>query len=484
MLRRNLVGDLNPYFSKHEPAHSEKSKRTRTQPHTRTHNHSPAPPMKKKSFSGTASGFQITPRLILIFAAVALLLFFIWPSGTGPKYVYGIMMDAGSTGSRIHVYKFAVDPANPENLNLQSEVFRQLEPGLSSYAGNPKAAADSLRPLLRIAEESIPRELHKSTPLNLKATAGLRLLGAQQAEDILQEVRLLFINSPFLYDAEDAVEIMSGLDEGLFSWVTINYLRGAVSSKPKETAAVLDLGGGSTQIAMSVVNGGSGMPRVEVMGAKHHMYLYSHLGLGLMAGREQVLAHNIPENDPRRKAEKPVSSPCFHPGTTVEYSYGSNKYVVKGEASASASACLLATGAVIKNKEGSFAKSGQPGIEPQQPVFAMSYYFDRAVDAGIVPHTSLRAELQPSQYIRAAERVCSMSTSEILSAFPNVNAAKAPFLCLDLCFISSLLVDGFGLSPSSPLTLAKKLPWNGEDVETAWSLGASLAEISEEIAKR
>ncbi len=43
------------------------------------------------------------------------------------------------------------------------------------------------------------------------------------------------------------------------------------------------------------------------MGNKHDMYLYSHLGLGLMAGREQVLAHVIPEGDPRRKAEHPLS---------------------------------------------------------------------------------------------------------------------------------------------------------------------------------
>jgi hypothetical protein len=176
-------------------------------------------------------------------------------------------------------------------------------------------------------------------------------------------------------------------------------------------------------------------------------------------------------------------SPCFHPSSTTEYAYGANKYVIQGESGFSAASCMAAARAVITHRHGSFKSAAQPAILPHQPVFAMSYYFDRAVDAGLVEHTTLRADLQPSKYIQAAEKVCALTPAEVQKAYPNLQPAKAPFLCMDLCFISSLLIDGFGLSPSSPLTLAKKLPWNGEDVETAWSLGASLAEISEELAR-
>lgn len=40
----------------------------------------------------------------------------------------------------------------------QFDKFDQLKPGLSSYADNPPAAAESLAPLLKLAEQTIPKE--------------------------------------------------------------------------------------------------------------------------------------------------------------------------------------------------------------------------------------------------------------------------------------------------------------------------------------
>jgi len=43
----------------------------------------------------------------------------------------------------------------------------QLKPGLSSYAQDPKKAAESLVPLLDKAETVVPRELRSSTPVRV-----------------------------------------------------------------------------------------------------------------------------------------------------------------------------------------------------------------------------------------------------------------------------------------------------------------------------
>ena len=43
------------------------------------------------------------------------------------------------------------------------------------------------------------------------------------------------------------VAIMSGLDEGVWSWVTVNFLLRLVRS-PAHSYGILDLGGGSVQI--------------------------------------------------------------------------------------------------------------------------------------------------------------------------------------------------------------------------------------------
>ena len=52
-------------------------------------------------------------------------------------------------------------------------VFRMLD---TSYAGQPGSAGQSLEACLNQAVKDIPKERHRSTPVYLGATAGMRLL--------------------------------------------------------------------------------------------------------------------------------------------------------------------------------------------------------------------------------------------------------------------------------------------------------------------
>ena len=56
-------------------------------------------------------------------------------------------------GSRVHVYKFTQAGTK---LDLQGDTFEQLKPGLSSFADDPQAAAESLQPLLDTAVATVP----------------------------------------------------------------------------------------------------------------------------------------------------------------------------------------------------------------------------------------------------------------------------------------------------------------------------------------
>lgn len=49
---------------------------------------------------------------------------------------------------------------------------------------------------------------------------------------------------------------------------------------------------------------------------------------------------------------------------------------------------------------------------------------------------------------------------------------------MDLSFITALLLDGFKLEPGASLNLAKTINFNGERVETQWTLGAAIEEVS------
>jgi guanosine-diphosphatase len=166
-----------------------------------------------------------------------------------PLVQYALMIDAGSTGSRIHIYKFNNCGASPE---YEYEVFKMTQPGLSSFAGKPEEAAKSLDVLLDEAVRVVPSFMRSCTPVAVKATAGLRLLPGSQSADILHAVEERIHGSyPFKMLEKDGVTIMDGKDEGVYAWITANYLLGTIKADtPKDTPtyAVLDLGGASTQI--------------------------------------------------------------------------------------------------------------------------------------------------------------------------------------------------------------------------------------------
>ncbi|XP_076970344.1 ectonucleoside triphosphate diphosphohydrolase 6 isoform X5 [Tamandua tetradactyla] len=139
----------------------------------------------------------------------------------GPRVFYGIMFDAGSTGTRVHIFQFTQQPG--ETPTLTHETFRALKPGLSAYADDVEKSTQGIQELLDVAKQEIPFDFWKATPLVLKATAGLRLLPGEKAQKLLQKVKEVFEASPFLV-RDDCVSIMNGTDEGVSAWITVNFL--------------------------------------------------------------------------------------------------------------------------------------------------------------------------------------------------------------------------------------------------------------------
>uniref|UniRef100_A0A8C3XLZ2 nucleoside diphosphate phosphatase n=1 Tax=Chelydra serpentina TaxID=8475 RepID=A0A8C3XLZ2_CHESE len=144
-------------------------------------------------------------------------------STTDCAVFYGIMFDAGSTGTRIHIFKFT--QKSKETPKLTHETFKALKPGLSAYADDVDKSARGIQELLEVAKDDVPMELWKFTPLVLKATAGLRLLPGDKAQKLLDKVKEIFQASPF-FVRDDCVSLMNGTEEGISAWITINFLTG------------------------------------------------------------------------------------------------------------------------------------------------------------------------------------------------------------------------------------------------------------------
>ena len=122
-------------------------------------------------------------------------------AAVGEREKWAVVIDAGSTGSRVHIFKFLIGSGG--NLELQFDKFDQLKPGLSSYADKPQDAAKSLKQLVDLAIATVPVSLQASTPIMVGATAGLRLLPDGKADIILDEVRHWLRKYPFKFQDDD-----------------------------------------------------------------------------------------------------------------------------------------------------------------------------------------------------------------------------------------------------------------------------------------
>jgi len=250
-------------------------------------------------------------------------------STKSPLVQYALMIDAGSTGSRIHIYKFNNCGASAD---YEYEVFKMTQPGLSSFAGKPQEAAKSLDVLLDEAVRVVPKSLQSCTPVAVKATAGLRLLPGSQSADILHAIEERLHDSyPFQLPAKDGVVIMDGKDEGVYAWITANYLLNTIKSDtPRDTPtyAVLDLGGASTQIVFEPtfassdkkLEDGEHKYDLKFGGRTHVLYQHSYLGYGLMRARRHVhslvdFMASIRVQTPTEMKDGVVGNPCLARGT-------------------------------------------------------------------------------------------------------------------------------------------------------------------------
>ena len=162
------------------------------------------------------------------------------------QFSYVAVIDAGSSGCRAHIYRYGkLGSIQGKLYILPNHESKKLKPGLSSFAQNPSEAGSSLVNLINFVKEKVPENYWKDTPIWLKATAGLRLLDKSTSEQILDSVRKFLkdpTNSPF-YFTSNAVQLISGRQEGAFGWIAFNYLKRVIG--PKKEGNVLPYAGNS-----------------------------------------------------------------------------------------------------------------------------------------------------------------------------------------------------------------------------------------------
>ncbi|KAK5770457.1 hypothetical protein PVK06_046607 [Gossypium arboreum] len=160
----------------------------------------------------------------------------------------------------------------------------KLKPGLSYYAKDPQAATNSLTSLLDKAESVVPLDLRSKTAVRVG-------------------VRELLKSRSTLKSEANWVKILDGSQEG------------NLGRTYQDTVGIVDLGGGSVQMAYAISkNATSRAPSLPagqdnyvnemyLKGSKYYLYVHSYLHYGLLAARAEIL-----------KATEDSGNPCILEG--------------------------------------------------------------------------------------------------------------------------------------------------------------------------
>ncbi len=393
---------------------------------------------------------------------------------------YAVVFDAGSTGSRVHVYEFQF--CGQTLLHLVDEVFEHVKPGLSSFSEQPQSAVNSIVPLMRQAWRRVPRDMRKCTPIVLKATAGLRLLPPERVETILGKVKGYLKKQSFhlgySQSSADPVSVIDGSEEAISAWISVNFLQKRIGpqqqaisglTKPLEsgTSVVLEMGGGSSQLVFDQAEKTSQeapgfINDLQFFGRKFQLYQHSYLGYGLMEARKRVkVAFEI-----KNKNNPDEVFPCYPSGYTEKMEdtgfklVGSSKgwnacaELVRDSLFASKAECFL--------KPCAFDGVFQPKIPENAPIFALSYIYDRARELDLNADSYTLGELKTR-----GQKLCSDGFEG------NSLYKKHPEFCFDLVFIHALLNHGFGIVDDRKIRSGFQIG----NYETGWTLGSALSVV-------
>ncbi|KAI9226181.1 MAG: nucleoside phosphatase GDA1/CD39 [Piptocephalis tieghemiana] len=410
---------------------------------------------------------------------------------------YGLIIDAGSSGSRIHAYKWLRSSAHQHHIQIEPVLTNKgkpfahkIKPGISSL--RPEQVPTYMEHLIGNATQVIPKEVLSTTPIYWKATAGMRLLPQDQSLALTSAVKQSLARSPFQLDPKFGVQIISGEQEGVYGWLTLNYLRRQLSPDSSSFAA-LDLGGASTQITFDPVSTpyAAAYP-LHANGTRYLLYTHSYLRYGadqirMRYQQSLVSSGNYATQAPGDDQEVvAIEDPCNWKDS-VELVKGSQGEDVRLIGTGEPLACqkrvhaLLQQDTFCTQKPCAVAGAYQPDIPEDMRIHAVSNYAHVASFFGC----DQKEGSTPKCIQDAVQSRCStLSWKQAYSIWgpggtdPKSGGPVAEHLhemCLGGTYITSLLTQGYHLSLDKPIVFRDDI----DGVDAGWTLGAMISEADD-----
>ncbi|CAO2598549.1 Ectonucleoside triphosphate diphosphohydrolase 2, partial [Lemmus lemmus] len=414
-----------------------------------------------------------------------------------PALKYGIVLDAGSSHTSMFVYKWPADKENDTGIVGQHSSCDVQGGGISSYANDPSRAGQSLVECLEQALRDVPKDRHAGTPLYLGATAGMRLLNLTSPEAtarVLEAVTQTLTGYPFDFRG---ARILSGQDEGVFGWVTANYLLENFIKPPqygwvgrwirprKGTLGAMDLGGASTQITFETTSppeDPDSEVHLRLYGQHYRVYTHSFLCYGRDQVLQRLLAsalkltpqiHHFHPCWPKGYSTQVLlqdvyRSPCT---TDLRPRLFNSSALISLSGTSSPALCRDLVSGLFNFSSCPFSQCSFNGIF-QPPVTGNFIAFSAFFYTMDFLRTVMGLPVATLQQLEAAtETVCNQTWAELQARVPRQQARLADY-CAGAMFIQQLLSRGYGFDERSfsGVVFQKK----AADTAVGWALGYML----------
>jgi Golgi nucleoside diphosphatase len=377
--------------------------------------------------------------LLILGALITWVSFWEWGNDTTlanhSRFRYEAVIDAGSTGTRIYLYRYNSQHTNdPAKLDVKLLYSQTTQPGLSSMINNPSRAFKQLKRLIHNAKAKVPASSRDQTKLSIYATAGMRLKSITEQQQLyqyltsyLQEQKLVQLR---------AIRTISGQWEGIFDWLSVNYLNDSL--QPKQTVAAMDMGGASTQLAFEARDSDPN----QVMTLKLGTYTFpvhsrSFLGLGMNQARYQFTNHQA----------------CFY----QDYNLPDGKH-----GTGDANQCQKAIAPLINDIHKVY--NSIIAVPKNQSIIALSgyQYTTDALDE------QTKGKLTVGDYNRMARHICQLHWNHLTQTYPQ-DSDRFRY-CFDSNLIYTLLHTGYGLADDRQLIATNTI----DNTPVDWTLGVVI----------
>ncbi|MFZ2314803.1 MAG: hypothetical protein WAW86_03960 [Gammaproteobacteria bacterium] len=351
---------------------------------------------------------------------------------------YSIFIDAGSSGSRIHVFQYQ----NVSTLPHITDVFSEsTKPGLSSYADQPDQAGASLKKLLDDATVFLKNQQTslEEIPVNVLATAGMRLVSTEKQEAIFTNITH-YLKTNYSFKIGD-IKVIDGKMEGVYGWLDINYLLGNFEHG-KSTVGSIDMGGASTEIAFATSDKSKKTNEIDIEINHQHYTVFSKTFLGL--GQDQARITMLNDAD---------ASTCYPQNYAYKQQSVGHYYLA---------ACKTIYGNIIQKNR---VLEQLPNMQNEAFIAYSGIYY-------LYDFLQLDQHAGAVQLTTHIEQTCQLPWEKLQKQYPNVPDKYLSTYCANGAYINELLFGAYQLS-SSQLTVTDKL--NQKEID--WTLGAALYQV-------